>query len=75
MSANLNARQVLGGGAFVLGLLLLAFAWRSSGAPLDQLSSSLTGQYTDRTMWYLLIGAIAASGGAALAIGATPRRL
>lgn len=75
MTMNLNARQILGGGAFILGLILLAFAWRSSGAPVDQVSSALTGQYTDRTMWYLLIGGVAAIGGAALAFNATPRRL
>jgi len=74
MTAKLNARQLLGGGAFILGLILLAFAWRSSGAPADQVSNALTGQYTDRTMWYLLIGAAGTIGGAILAVCSTPRR-
>lgn len=74
MTRNLNVRQILGGGAFILGLILLAFAWRSSGAPVDQVSNALTGQYTDRTMWYVAAGAVAAIGGAILAFTATPRR-
>jgi hypothetical protein len=36
----------------VLGVVLLIFAYQSSNAPLDQIFSTLTGRYTDQTMWY-----------------------
>ena len=37
-------------------------------APIDQLSNTLTGRFTDRTMWYLIAGIAAAVGGAALLV-------
>ena len=51
-----------------LGAILLGVAYPSSNAPIDQLSNTLTGRYTDQTMWYLILGLAAAVGGGLLAI-------
>jgi LPXTG-motif cell wall-anchored protein len=58
--------QMLGVVVFVVGVILLGFAYHASNAPLDQLSNTLTGRFTDQTMWYLVLGAAAAVGGVLL---------
>jgi drug/metabolite transporter (DMT)-like permease len=58
--------QILGVVVFVVGVILLGFAYHASNAPLDQLSNTLTGRFTDRTMWYVVLGAAAAVGGVLL---------
>ncbi len=60
--------QMLGIVIFVVGLILLGFAYHASNAPLDQLSNTLTGRFTNQTMWYFILGAAAALGGALLAL-------
>jgi drug/metabolite transporter (DMT)-like permease len=60
--------QILGIVAFAVGAVLLGFAYHASNAPLDQLSNTLTGRFTDRTMWYFVLGAAAALGGALLVL-------
>ena len=60
--------QMLGMVAFAVGVVLLGFGFHASNAPLDQLSNTLTGRFTDRTMWYFVVGAAAALGGALLAL-------
>ncbi len=64
----MNASQMAGIVALVLGAVLLGFAYHSSNAPLDQISSTLTGHYTNQTMWYLIGGIGIALGGGLLAI-------
>lgn len=51
---------------FAVGVILLGFAYHSSNAPVEQLSNTFTGHYTDRTMWYVVLGAAAAIGGGLL---------
>jgi drug/metabolite transporter (DMT)-like permease len=58
--------QILGIVALVIGLVLLGFAYHASNAPLDQVSDALTGRFTDLTMWYLILGIVAAVGGVLL---------
>jgi drug/metabolite transporter (DMT)-like permease len=60
--------QILGIVAFAVGAVLLGFAYHASNAPFDQLSNTLTGRFTDRTMWYFVLGAAAALGGALLVL-------
>jgi drug/metabolite transporter (DMT)-like permease len=60
--------QIVGVVLFVVGVVLLGFGYHASNAPLDQLSNTLTGRFTDRTMWYFVLGAAAALGGALLAV-------
>ena len=56
MNMNLSMIQILGAAALLVGVFLLVFAYSASSAPLEQLSNTLTGRYTDQTMWYLLLG-------------------
>ena len=58
--------RILGLVLLGVGVILLVVGVRSSEAPLDQLSSALTGRFTDRTIWYLVGGAAAAIGGGLL---------
>jgi drug/metabolite transporter (DMT)-like permease len=60
--------QIVGVVLFIVGVVLLGFGYHASNAPLDQLSNTLTGRFTDRTMWYFVLGAAAALGGALLAV-------
>lgn len=62
------ANRIIGLAVFVAGLVLLGFAWHASDAPIEQASETLTGSYTDQTMWYWVLGAAAAIGGGALAL-------
>ena len=60
----MNTRRLMGIVVLVLGVVLLGFAYQSSNAPVDQISSLLTGRYTDQTMWYLIGGiGLALAGG------------
>ena len=59
--------QILGAVIFIGGLVVLGFANHASNAPLDQLSDTLTGRFSDRTMWSFVFGATATAGGALLA--------
>jgi hypothetical protein len=60
--------QMLGIVVFAVGAILLGFAYHASNAPLDQLSNTFTGRYTDRTTWYFVLGGAVALGGALLAL-------
>jgi hypothetical protein len=50
----------------VVGAVLLYFGFQASDAPLEQARETLTGDYSDQTMLYLVGGAAAAVGGLAL---------
>jgi LPXTG-motif cell wall-anchored protein len=50
----------------VLGVFLLYFGWQSTGATTEQVSQTLTGRFTDDTMWFLVGGAVVAVSGAFL---------
>jgi hypothetical protein len=60
--------QIVGVAGLAVGAILLGFAYHASNAPLDQLSETLTGRFTDRTMWYLVLGGAAAVAGVLLAV-------
>ena len=76
MNANSSLPRILGGtsvavaalgtASLAVGVILLVFAYQSSNAPLDQFSNALTGRFTDHTMWHMVLGSLAAVGGAAL---------
>lgn len=56
--------KLIGLVALVIGVLLLYFGWQSTQTVGEQLSESLTGRFSDETMWYLIAGAAATIGGA-----------
>ena len=64
----MKANQMVGIVVLVLGAVLLGFAYQSSNALLDQISSIVTGRYTDQTMWYLIGGIVLTLAGGLLII-------
>ncbi len=64
----MKASQMVGIVVLVLGAVLLGFAYQSSNAPLEQIFSTLTGRYTDQTMWYLIGGIVLVLAGGLLTI-------
>ena len=64
----MNIGRVIGLAALIVGLALVGLAYHFSEAPVDQISNTLTGHYTDNTMWYLMGGIIVAASGAALTV-------
>jgi len=64
-------RRILGGVRLVNGALLLYFGYQKTGAVTERAKQTITGDYTDRTMFYLVGGAAAGIAGIALiALGA-----
>ncbi len=51
----------------VIGVILLGFAYHASQAPAERLADTFTGHFSDRTMWYALLGAAAGVSGILLA--------
>lgn len=49
-----------------VGLVLLFFAYQSSQSMGDQITESLTGRFTDSTIWFLIIGTASAVAGAGM---------
>jgi hypothetical protein len=60
--------------ALAIGCVLLFFAWQTSNAPINQLAEQLTGQYTDRTMMYLIGGVAGVLVGGGLLLKGFKRR-
>lgn len=63
----MGSRRVLGIVVLIIGVVLLAFAFRSSNAPLEQLSDSVTGRFSDETMLFFILGFAATVGGGLIA--------
>jgi uncharacterized membrane protein len=62
----MGTKKLIGIVLLVLGALLLYFGWQATDAPLEQAREGLTGEYSDRTMQYLIGGAVAAAAGLGL---------
>jgi uncharacterized membrane protein len=59
-------KRVIGIVLLIVGAALLYFGLQATDAPLEQVRESVTGDYSDQTMLYLIGGAAAAVGGIAL---------
>jgi hypothetical protein len=64
----MTSRQIIGVVALVVGLILIGFGFNAADAPADKISETFTGRYTDRTMWYFILGAIGVIAGGLLAV-------
>lgn len=64
----MKSQQLVGLVLLVVGLILLYFGWQSSQSIGDQVSETVTGRFTDETMWFLIGGAAAAVAGVFLAL-------
>jgi drug/metabolite transporter (DMT)-like permease len=58
--------RIVGAALLAVGVLFLVFAHRASNAPLERISDTLTGHYSNQTMWYLILGVGCAIGGGLL---------
>lgn len=67
-------QRIIGIVLLVAGLVLLYFGWQSSESVGEQLHESVTGRFSDETMWYLIAGAAASVGGLLLALVGGRRR-
>lgn len=63
----MTLNRIIGVAVLAVGAVLLAIAYRSTNAPIEQLSETMTGRYSDGTMWYFAIGLAAIVGGGLLA--------
>ena len=61
-------KRIIGIVLLVVGAVLLYFGYQATGAPLEHATKTLTGDYSNRTMVYLICGAAAAIGGVALLV-------
>lgn len=69
----MNRKQILGVAVLIAGIALVGFAWHASNGSFDRLSGTapadtLIGQYSNNTIWYLLLGSAAVVGGTLLAL-------
>ncbi|SDB33425.1 Protein of unknown function [Desulfonatronum thiosulfatophilum] len=62
----MNSQQVLGIALLVIGIIMLIFGYQSSQAVDDQIFETLTGRFTESTMWLLIFGAVSSVVGLAL---------
>jgi hypothetical protein len=62
----MGTKKIVGLVLLVVGAVLLYFGLQATDAPLEQARESLTGDYSDQTMLYLICGAAAGVGGVAL---------
>jgi hypothetical protein len=58
--------RITGAAVLAVGAVLLTLAYRSTNAPLEQLSETMTGRYSDGIIWYFAIGIAAVVGGGLL---------
>lgn len=61
-------QRIIGIVVLVAGLVLLYFGWQSSESVGEQVHETVTGRYSDETMWYLIAGAVASVGGLLLTL-------
>ena len=52
----MNTRRTLGLAALAIGVVFIGIGFNATEAPLDQIHNTLTGRYTDATMWYFVGG-------------------
>ena len=69
----MNSKQILGIAVLIVGVALVGFAWHASSGSLDRLPDAqqagmVIGQYSNNTIWYLLLGSAAVVGGTLLAL-------
>ena len=63
----MDMQRLIGFVILAIGVAVLGVAFHSTDAPLERLSNTITGRYSDETMWYFGVGIAAAVGGGLLA--------
>jgi hypothetical protein len=52
----MNSQGIVGGVLIILGVAILIFGMNASHSVADQVSNTVTGKFTQDTMWYILGG-------------------
>jgi len=65
----MGSPKLLGIILVVIGIILLVFGFNASQSLGDQVTETVTGRFTDETMWYIIGGAVAVVVGGFLALG------
>jgi hypothetical protein len=60
--------RILGIALAVAGVVFLIIGLNATDAPVERLSETVTGKYTENTMWYIAGGLAAIVGGGFLAL-------
>ena len=56
----MSTNKLIGIVLLVLGGVLLFFGLNATEAPMEELTEAVTGNYSDKTMYYLIGGAVSA---------------
>ncbi|TVQ41693.1 MAG: DUF3185 family protein [Wenzhouxiangella sp.] len=64
----MNPKFLIGIALLVVGLILLYLGYQSSQGLDDQISEAITGEYTDSTVWYWVLGGVSAVVGVVLLV-------
>jgi len=68
----MNPKFAIGLALLAVGVVMLYLGYQSSQGMDDKVTEALTGEYTDSTVWYWVLGAI--SGAAGIGLLLTGRR-
>lgn len=61
--------KLLGIILLVIGVILLIFGFNASQSLGDQVTETVTGRFTDETMWFIIGGAVAVVVGGFMTLG------
>jgi NO-binding membrane sensor protein with MHYT domain len=64
----MSGNRIIGIVMLAVGIVLLIFGMNASHAPVDQITETFTGRYTQTTMIYLIVGIVAVIAGGLLAL-------
>lgn len=56
----MSGKRLIGIALLVVGVILLVMGFNATQAPVEELTESFTGRFSDETMVYLIGGAVAA---------------
>ncbi len=56
----MSSNKIIGLVLLVVGIILLYFGYQSSQGLDDQISEAVTGNFTDSTIWYYVLGGVSA---------------
>ncbi|MCK9488350.1 MAG: DUF3185 family protein [Xanthomonadales bacterium] len=62
----MNGTKILGLVLLVAGIILLYFGFNATDSLGEQAMETVTGRYTDNTMWYLIGGGVLGAAGLGL---------
>ncbi len=64
----MTSARILGIVLLVAGIVALYFGWQASESIVEQAHETMTGRFTDETMWYFIGGGVAAVAGLLLTL-------